>query len=169
MGERDKDAEILALRHQVTVLQRQLGDRKVRSTPVDRTFLAALLSPLPRAALRRLHLLVRPDTVPRWHRDLLKRRHAKASRGPRPGRPHTMHSIRILTLRLVSENPHRGYRRIHGQLAALGIQIAPSPSGRSSRPKASTRHRNAPRPPGLPPSAPRRTRCRPATSSRPSP
>ncbi|HEY3607407.1 MAG TPA: integrase, partial [Pseudonocardiaceae bacterium] len=69
VGERDKDAEILALRHQVTVLQRQLGDRKVKVTPMDRAFLAALLSPLPRTALRRLHLLVRPDTVLRWHRD----------------------------------------------------------------------------------------------------
>jgi putative transposase len=70
-GDRDKDAEILALRHQITVLERQLGDRKVRFTPADRTFLAALLAPLPRQALRRLHLLVRPDTVLRWHRDLL--------------------------------------------------------------------------------------------------
>ena len=46
-GDRGKDAEILALRHQITVLERQLGDRKVRFTPADRTFLAALLAPLP--------------------------------------------------------------------------------------------------------------------------
>jgi hypothetical protein len=50
MDERDKTAEILALRHQITVLQRQLGDRKVRFSPVDRTFLSALLSPLPRVS-----------------------------------------------------------------------------------------------------------------------
>ena len=68
VSEHDKDAEILALRHQVTILQHQLGDRRVRLTPVDRAFLAALLSSLPRAVLHRLHLLVRPDTVLPRHR-----------------------------------------------------------------------------------------------------
>ena len=126
VGERDKDAEILALRHQVTILERQLGDRRVRFTAVDRTFLAALLSPLRRQALRRLRLLVRPDTVLRWHRDLLSRRHARASRGARPGRPRTVRSIRALVLRLVSENPHWGYRRVHGELAAVGVRVAAS-------------------------------------------
>jgi putative transposase len=92
-GDRDKDAEILALRHQITVLERQLGDRKVKFTSADRTFLAALLAPLPRQALRRLHLLVRPDTVLRRHRDLLSRRHATVSRNKRPGRPRTLRSI----------------------------------------------------------------------------
>lgn len=122
-GERDKDAEILALRHQVAILQRQLGDQRVRFTAVDRTFLAALLSTLPRQARR---LLVRPDTVLRWHRDLLRRRHARASRGARPGRPRTVRSIRALVLHLGSENPHWGYRRVHGELAALGVKVAAS-------------------------------------------
>ena len=125
-GDRGKDAEILALRHQITVLERQLGDRKVRFTPADRTFLAALLAPLPRQALRRLHLLVRPDTVLRWHRDLLSRRHATVSRNKRPGRPRTLRSIRALALRLAKENPTWGYRRIHGELAALGLKVAAS-------------------------------------------
>jgi hypothetical protein len=44
-------------------------------------------SPLPREALRRLRLLVRPDTVLRWHRNLMKQRHANASRPKRPGQP----------------------------------------------------------------------------------
>ena len=48
MSDRDKDAEILALRHQITVLQRQLHDSKVRFTPADRALLAALPQPLPR-------------------------------------------------------------------------------------------------------------------------
>ena len=75
-----KDAEILALRHQLGVLQRQLGDQRVRFSPADRALLAALLHPLPRQALRGLRFLVRPDTVLRWHRDLLARRHAARSR-----------------------------------------------------------------------------------------
>src|SRR4051812_15218797 len=73
---RDKDTEILALRHQIAMLERQLGSEKVRFTPPDRAFLAALLHRLPREALRRLRLLIRPDTILRWHRDLIARRHA---------------------------------------------------------------------------------------------
>ncbi|MEV1170629.1 hypothetical protein [Nonomuraea sp. NPDC049784] len=127
MGDRDKDVEILALRHQITVLERQLGaDARVRFAPEERAFLAALLTSLPREVLRRLQLFVRPHTVLRWHRDLMKRRHARACRPNRRGRPPTVHSIRVLILRLVRENPSWGYRRVHGELITLGIKIAPS-------------------------------------------
>ena len=63
MSNQDKDAEILALSHQITVLERQLGKDRVRFAPSDRVFLAALLHRLPRDVLRRVRLLVRPDTV----------------------------------------------------------------------------------------------------------
>ncbi|MCE7002004.1 integrase core domain-containing protein [Kibdelosporangium philippinense] len=76
--------------------------------------------------MHRLRLLVRPDTILRWHRDLLRRRHAKASRPKRPGRPHTIRSIRVLVLRLAKENQSWGYRRIHGELLVLGIKVAAS-------------------------------------------
>jgi putative transposase len=81
----DKDVEILVLRHQLTVLQRQLDGDKVRFTPADRALLAALLHRLPRPTLHRLRLLIRPDTVLRWHRDLLARCHAATSRPKRSG------------------------------------------------------------------------------------
>lgn len=71
MSNHSKDAEILSLRHQITILQRQLGPDKAKFAPEDRAFLAALLQPLPREVLRRLRLIVRPDTVLRWHRDLM--------------------------------------------------------------------------------------------------
>jgi hypothetical protein len=92
MSNRDKDAEILALRHQIAVLERQLGDARVRFDQTDRAFLAALLHRLPRNVLRRLRLLVRPDTVLRWHRNMIVRRHAAISRpkrraGHRPSVP----------------------------------------------------------------------------------
>ncbi|MEU4253499.1 hypothetical protein AB0F15_39515 [Amycolatopsis sp. NPDC026612] len=125
-ADREKDVEILALRHQLTILQRQLGGRRPQLRPEDRMFLSILLVPLSRAALRRLRLLVSPDTVLRWHRNLLKRRHARASVNRRPGRPRTRTSIRRLVLRLAAENPAWGYRRIHGELALLGIKVAPS-------------------------------------------
>jgi putative transposase len=120
----DKDVEILALRHQLVVLQRQID--RPRLTPPDRAFLAALLHRLPRPTLRQMYLIVSPDTVLRWHRDFLRHRHAKASRPKRPGRPPTVRSIKALVLRLAKENPGRGYRRIHGELAALGIKVAAS-------------------------------------------
>ena len=125
-SDRDKDIEILALRHQLNVLQRHLDGRRVRFTPAERAFLAALVCSLPRGTMRRLQLLVNPDTILRWHRDLFSRRHAQRSRPKRPGRPRTLASIRGLVLRLVHENPGWGYRRIHGELATLGIKVAAS-------------------------------------------
>ncbi|KAK1177988.1 integrase core domain-containing protein [Streptomyces sp. NBS 14/10] len=126
MSDRDKDAEILALRHQITVLERQLDGARVRFTPSDRALLAALLHRMPLPTLRRLRLLVRPDTVLRWPRDLARRRHAALSRPKRPGRPRTVRSVRILVLRLARENPNWGYRRLHGELLVLGVKVAAS-------------------------------------------
>ena len=105
VSDRDKDVEVLALRHQITVLERQLGKTRPRFFPGDRAFLAALLHRLPRDMLGRFRLLVRPETVLRWHRDLVARRHAARSRRRRPGRPRTVRSIRLLVLRLARENP----------------------------------------------------------------
>jgi putative transposase len=79
VNDQDKEIEILALRHQITVLQRQPGGTRPPFRPGDRAFLAALLHRLPRDLLGRIRLLVQPDTVLRWHRDLLARRHAARS------------------------------------------------------------------------------------------
>ena len=103
MTDTEKDIDILTLRHQLGILQRQTG--KPRLTPANRTFLAALLRRLPRSRLQQLRLIVSPDTVLRWHRDLLRRRHASRSRPKRPGRPATVRSIKVLVLRLARENP----------------------------------------------------------------
>ncbi len=124
MGEQEKDIEILALGHQLIVLQRQVG--KPAFTQTDRMVLAGLLHCLPAEKLRQLLLLVRPDTLLRWHRDLIKRRHAVTCAPKRRGRPRTVRSIRALVLRLASENSSWGYRRIHGELGALGIKVAAS-------------------------------------------
>lgn len=91
-----------------------------------RAFPAALLHPVPGHVPGRFRLLAQPDTVLRWHRDLLARRHAARSRPRRPGRPRTVRSIRQLALRLARANPCRGYRRIHGELLVLGITVAAS-------------------------------------------
>ncbi|BCY13471.1 integrase core domain-containing protein [Actinoplanes sp. L3-i22] len=126
MSDRDRDAEILVLRHQIMVLERHLGGDRVRFHSADRAWLAALLHPLPRPVLHQLRLLVHPDTVLRWHRDLIARRHAARSRPRRAGRPRTIRSIRALVLRLARENSGWGYRRIHGELLVLGVKVAAS-------------------------------------------
>ncbi|GAA1804814.1 hypothetical protein GCM10009682_28150 [Luedemannella flava] len=126
MSDRAKDVEILALRHQIVVLERHLHGAKVRFTPADRALLAALLNQLPRGMLHQIRLLVRPDTVLRWHRDLIAARHARISRPKRFGRPPTVRSIRVLVLRLARENASWGYRRIHGELLTLRIKVAAS-------------------------------------------
>jgi hypothetical protein len=94
MSDRDKDIEILALRHQLLVLQRQAG--KPAFTATDRVVLAGLLHQLPMDKLRQLLLPVRPDTVLRRHRDLPKRHHAATRAPKRRGRPPTVRSIRAL-------------------------------------------------------------------------
>jgi putative transposase len=126
MSDRAKDVEILALRHQIMVLQRQLNGQRTCFTPADRALLAALLHRLPRTVLRQVRLLVRPKTVLRWHRDLIAAHHARISRPKRVGRPRTIRSIRALVLRLARENSSWGYRRIHGELLVLGIKVAAS-------------------------------------------
>jgi putative transposase len=120
-----KDAELLLLRQQLGVLQRQQVCRP-RLRWSDRALIAALAGVIPKARWAGLPLLVTPETVVRWHRDLLRRRWAAKSRAGRSGRPATRRDIRALILRLAAENPGWGYRRIHGELAGLGIKIAPS-------------------------------------------
>jgi transposase len=73
-----------------------------------------------------MRLLVRPDTVLRWHRDLIRKRHGARSRPNRRNRPPTVRSVRVLVLRLVRENPGWGYRRAHGELLVLGVKVAAS-------------------------------------------
>ena len=120
-----KNAEILILRHQLTVLQRHQPCRP-KLTWADRALLATLLSVIPKARCQGLRLLVTPDTILRWHRDIVRRRWAARSRRGKTGRPATRRNIKALVLRLARENPSWGDRRIHGELAGLGVKIAAS-------------------------------------------
>jgi putative transposase len=120
-----KTAEILILRHQLAVLQRR-QPRRPNMTWADRALLATLLSVIPKARRQGLRLLITPDTVLRWHRDIVRRRWAARSACGRTGRPATRRNIRALVRRLARENPHWGYRRIHGELAGLGVKVAAS-------------------------------------------
>jgi putative transposase len=114
-----KDAEILILRHQVAVLQRQV--KTPRLSWADRAVLAALARLLPGSQLR---LIVSPRTLLRWHASLA--RPALGPSAPRSRRLRTAHVVRTLILEMARDNPGWGYRRIHGELAGLGHKLAPS-------------------------------------------
>src|ERR1022692_1830573 len=120
-----KTAEILILRHQLTVLPR-LQPRRPNLNWADRALIATLLSLIPKARRHGLRLLVTPDTVLRRHRDIVRRRWTARSRRGKSGRPATRRNIRALVLRLARENPEWGYRRIHGEMGGLGVKVAAS-------------------------------------------
>jgi transposase InsO family protein len=118
--DRSKDVEILVLRHQLAVLRRQVA--RPRFDRADRAFLSAFARALDRD--RWSMLLVKPDTLLAWHRRLVANHWIYPHR--RQGRPPTAREISDLVVRFASENPTWGYRRIHGELARLGITIAAS-------------------------------------------
>jgi putative transposase len=115
-----KEIEILVLRHQLAVLQRHRPRPRINWT--DRAVIAALARLLP--ACRRCGLLVTPSTILRWHRRLVRRRWTTPH--TRPGRPAIPAGVRALILRLATDNPTWGYRRVHGELAGLGYQVGAS-------------------------------------------
>src|ERR1035437_9199595 len=117
-----KEAELLVLRHENTVLRRQIG--RVRYHPADRLWLAALSRLIPRRRWGEV-FAVTPATLLAWHRRMVARKWGYASRR-RPGRPPTAAAIRKLVIRIATDNPRWGHRRVQGELARLGHPIAAS-------------------------------------------
>ena len=113
-------AEVLVLRRQVQVLERQV--KRVRWTMADRMILAALRDRLPRSAWA--GLLVKPETVLGWHRDLVRRKWAACRGQPRRGRPPLSTAVRLLIVQMAKENPGWGYFRIRGELFKFGYTVA---------------------------------------------
>jgi putative transposase len=116
----------LMLRHQLAVAQREQPHAHSCLTWPDRAWLALLARTLPVDRLAAMRLIVTPGTIVCWHRDIVRRRWARVSHRGRSGRPQVHRNVRSVVLRLAGENESWGHRRIHGELAGLGITVAPS-------------------------------------------
>ncbi len=114
-----REIELLVLRHQVRVLQRKV--KRPRWRRRDRLLLAAASKAMPRAQWS--SFVVRPETLLRWHRELVRRKW-RYKRSGRPGRPPIQAEISAIIVRLGTENPRWGYQRIRGELLKLGIRVS---------------------------------------------
>jgi putative transposase len=97
---------------------------RIRYEPGDRAWFAVIARFIPRRRWAEV-FPVTPATLLAWHRKLAARKYDTSKRC-RPGRPPTVRSIARLAVRLAAENPLWGYRRIHGELTKLGLNLAPS-------------------------------------------
>jgi putative transposase len=111
------------------VLREQCGKKRLRFTDDQRRRLAAKAKVVGRAALRELGTLVTPDTLLRWHRNLIARKY-DGSKSRRPGRPGVMTRIRDLVVRMATENETWGCDRIEGALLNLGHRVSDTTIGR---------------------------------------
>ena len=114
-----RDVELLVLRHQVKVLNRQVHRPSLLRR--DRMLLAAASRLLPRDRWKAF--LVSPPTLLRWHRELVRRKWTYRHRRP-PGRPGLDRETAALVVRLAKENPRWGYLRIRGELLKLGVRVS---------------------------------------------
>jgi putative transposase len=153
-----KDAELLVVRHENAVLRRQIG--RVRYQPAHRMWLAALSRLIPRHRWGEVFALT-PATLLAWYRRLVTRKWDYTSRR-RPGRPSTAAAISKLVIRIATDNPTWGHRRVQGELVKLGHPIAASTVWQIMHDAGIDPHPAAQGPPGNS-SSPRR----PAASWRP--
>ena len=115
-----RDVEVVVLRHQLKVLRRQVGRPHLRRR--DRLFMVALSRALPRARWSS-SFLVTPQTLLRWHRELVRRKWT-FDRKSVGGRPLIPDEVRALIVRMGRDNPRWGCLRIRGELAKLGIRVS---------------------------------------------
>ena len=136
----DRDRQILALRQQVVILQRQLGKR----SHLTRAEKLALLLTCARMRQRQVLdclMVIKPATLIGWHRQIV-RRHWTFRQRRRPGRPRISRQAEQLVLRIARENPTWGYGKIAGEMRKLGF----ARFGRSTVQRILKRHGLWPRP-----------------------
>jgi putative transposase len=110
------------LRHENALLRRQIS--RVRYQPADRLWLAALSWLIPRRRWGDV-FAVTPGTLLAWHRRLVTRKWTTPA-NRRSGRRSTAAAIRKLVIRIATDNPTWGHRRVQGELVRLAHPIAAS-------------------------------------------
>jgi transposase InsO family protein len=120
--DRQQQAAIDYLKEENRLLKEKLGSRKLRFTDAERRRLAVRGKALGRKLLAELDTLVTPDTLLRWHRELVARKWTYPHKR-KPGRPRTQGELVELVLRMAAENPTWGYTRLLGALRNLGYKI----------------------------------------------
>jgi putative transposase len=130
LSDPEKDLEILVLRHQLAILQRKLK-HPINPTRIEKMTLAVLVVKLKHFShkstnqFRDLILIFQPETIFRWHRDLVRRKWTFSIKGI-GGRPSLSKDTKDLILRLAQENPRWGYGKIQGELIKLDIIVSQS-------------------------------------------
>lgn len=124
----EKDLEILFLRQQLAVVRRQ--KRTPTLSRFEKLLFATLVTQLKRTTGQPIRkqlwnalLLFQPDTVLRWHRDLVRKKWTYAPTGKRGGRRRTDPELEALVLRLARENSWGG-GKLHGELKKLGVHLS---------------------------------------------
>jgi len=126
---RSKDLELLVLRQELAVVRRQVPHPKTRG---EERLVLSVLQHL-RPVRERLSNLFTPDTLRRWHRELVRRKWNQPHRiNPRRAIPL---QTQLVVWRMSKENPTWGYRRIQGELMKLGIEISATSIRRIITPK----------------------------------
>ncbi len=155
LSEWEKDLEILLLRQQLDIVERRL-DKPIRLSKVEKLTVAILAAKLKNkthqstAGLRQVIRLFQPETVLKWHRELVRRKwtYRQPNRG---GRPRTSAEVAALIMRFVRENPDWGYGKLEGELRKLGYTLSEPtiaailerhgiPPAQQRQPSASWRH-----------------------------
>ena len=127
------------LREENRVLREQLGERRLRLTDDQRRRLAAKAKGLGRKLLAEVATIVTPETLLRWHRQLIAQKYDGSGKRS-PGRPRTAAEIEQVVVQMAQENRDWGYRRIQGALSNLGPNSRATRSRTFWRGTASNRH-----------------------------
>jgi hypothetical protein len=121
----EQEKVIEFLRTETEVLLEQLGDKRILLSDDDRRLLAVKGMALEKEDLEKACVIVQPDTLRRWHRELVEQNRFQNPQR-KTGRPSTDHEIVDLVLRMARENPSWGYKRIEGALSNVGYAICSS-------------------------------------------
>src|SRR5262250_2498293 len=121
--QRHQQQVIAYLQEENRVLKAQLGDRRLRLTDTERRRLAALTHPLGRQRLKETATIATPDTLLRWYKRLIAQKFDGSQQRRQLGRPRVEEEVEQLVVRMATENPSWGYRRIQDALANLGHPI----------------------------------------------